>query len=214
MQYHKPNWIKDHAIALGFWVGKYIARLPMPILLAAGKGVGKLSYYVAKKRRHIVERNIALCFPDLSKDAQTELVKENFNALGMGIFETLAAWLKPEAQVKELFIYEGLENLDAVKASGEGALLLTVHFCNLELGARAITLKTHLWRCIVSTKTARMKSANLKCALLNHKMSPSIATKSAKPSNSFAKANCFGMRLIKTMAAVIMCLWISLASKH
>ncbi|KZX36658.1 LpxL/LpxP family Kdo(2)-lipid IV(A) lauroyl/palmitoleoyl acyltransferase [Wohlfahrtiimonas chitiniclastica] len=142
MQYHKPNWIKDHAIALGFWVGKYIARLPMPILLAAGKGVGKLSYYVAKKRRHIVERNIALCFPDLSKDAQTELVKENFNALGMGIFETLAAWLKPEAQVKELFIYEGLENLDAVKASGEGALLLTVHFCNLELGARAITLKT------------------------------------------------------------------------
>ncbi len=142
MQYHKPNWIKDNSIALGFWVGKYIAKLPMPFLLSLGKGIGSISYYVAKKRRYVVERNIELCFPDLSKDEQKKLVKANFHSLGMGIFETLAAWLKPEEQVKELFTYEGLENLEAVKASGEGALLLTIHFCNLELGARAITLKS------------------------------------------------------------------------
>lgn len=142
MQYHKPNWIKDNAIALGFWVGKYIARLPMPFLLSLGKGIGRISYHVAKKRRRIVERNIQLCFPNLSQDEKTQLVKDNFDSLGMGIFETLAAWLKPEKQVKEIFTYEGLENLEALKASGHGALLLTVHFCNLELGARAITLQT------------------------------------------------------------------------
>lgn len=142
MQYHKPNWIKDNAIALGFWVGQYIARLPMPLLLSCGRGIGNLSYYVAKKRRHIIERNIELCFPNLSKAQQQHLVKENFKSLGMGIFETLAAWLKPKSQVEKLFTYEGLENLEALKASDEGALLLTIHFCNLELGARAITLQT------------------------------------------------------------------------
>ena len=142
MQYHKPNWIKDNAIALGFWVGKFIAKLPMPFLLSLGKGIGNISFYVAKNRRHIIERNIELCFPHLSASEQKALVKANFQSLGMGIFETLAAWLKPEHQVKELFTYEGLENLEALKASDEGALLLTVHFCNLELGARAITLQT------------------------------------------------------------------------
>ncbi len=142
MQYHKPNWIKDNAIALGFWVGKFIAKLPMPFLLSLGKGIGNISYYIAKNRRHIIERNIELCFPQLSSAEQKKLVKANFQSLGMGIFETLVAWLKPEEQVKELFTYEGLENLEALKESGHGALLLTVHFCNLELGARAITLKT------------------------------------------------------------------------
>ena len=142
MQYNKPNWIKDNAIALGFWVGKYAAKLPMPFLLSLGKGIGKISYYIAKNRRFIIERNIELCFPHLSKDEQKHLVKENFHSLGMGIFETLAAWLKPVEQVEKLFVYEGLENLEALKESGEGALLLTVHFCNLELGARAITLQT------------------------------------------------------------------------
>lgn len=142
MQYHKPNWIKDNAIALGFWVGKFIAKLPMPFLLSLGKGIGNISYYIAKNRRHIIERNIELCFPQLSSAEQKKLVKANFQSLGMGIFETLVAWLKPEEQVKELFTYEGLENLEALKESGHGALLLTIHFCNLELGARAITLKT------------------------------------------------------------------------
>ena len=142
MQYHKPNWIKDNAIALGFWVGKFIAKLPMPFLLSLGKGIGNISYYIAKNRRHIIERNIELCFPQLSSAEQKKLVKANFQSLGMGIFETLVAWLKPEEQVKELFTYEGLENLEALKESSHGALLLTIHFCNLELGARAITLKT------------------------------------------------------------------------
>lgn len=142
MQYNKPNWIKDNAIAFGFYIGKYVAKLPMPFLLTLGKGIGFISYYVAKNRRHIIERNIELCFPNLSSEDRTKFVKNNFSALGMGVFEILAAWLKPEHQVKELFSYEGLENLEAVRASGQGALLMTIHFCNLELGARALTLKT------------------------------------------------------------------------
>lgn len=142
MQYHKPNWIKDNAIALGFWVGKYIALLPMPFLLSCGKGVGRISYHVAKKRRHIIERNIQLCFPNLSQNEQAKLVKDNFDSLGMGIFETLVAWFKPKKQIEAIVTYEGLDHLEAVKESGQGALLLTIHFCNLELGARAMTLQT------------------------------------------------------------------------
>ncbi len=114
----------------------------MPFLLSIGKLVGTIGFYVAKRRRHIITTNIQLCFPNLSKDEQISLIKANFKSLGMAIFETIAAWWKPENQVKQLFTYEGLEHLDQLKKSGQGALLLTIHFCNLELGARAITLQT------------------------------------------------------------------------
>ncbi len=138
-----PPKASDHKLlALGIFLAKHIARLPMPFLLALGRLVGRIAYYIAKRRRKIVARNIELSFPELSSAEQKRLVKENFKAMGMGIFEVIAAWWKPKHQLKDLFIYEGLEHLEKLRASGEGALLLTLHMCTLELGGRAISLKT------------------------------------------------------------------------
>lgn len=138
-----PPKASDHKLlAFGIFLAKYIARLPMPFLLFIGRMVGRVSYYLARRRRSIVERNIELAFPELSRNEQKRLVKENFQAMGMGMFEVICAWWKPDHQLKNLFVYEGLEHLEALRASGDGALLLTLHMCNLELGGRAISLKT------------------------------------------------------------------------
>ncbi len=133
----------DHKLlATGIFLAKIIAHLPLPFLLFLGKVVGWLSYYVAKGRRKVIERNIELCFPELSKAEQKKRVKANFLAMGMGIFEVVAAWWMPRKQLEKHIIYEGLENLEKQRASGKGALLLTIHLTPLELGGRAISFKT------------------------------------------------------------------------
>ncbi len=138
-----PPKASDHKLlAFGIFCAKWVALLPMPFLLWLGRLIGRASYYVAKSRRRIVERNIELCFPDLSKDEQKALVKANFRAMGMGIFEVIVAWWKPDRQIKKLFVYEGLEHVEKLRESGQGALLLTAHFCPLEIGGRGVSLMT------------------------------------------------------------------------
>eukprot|EP01035_Chromulina_nebulosa_P052626 gene52626-71800_t len=58
----------------------------------------------------------------------------------MGLFETLLAWLAPDAKLKGRLELRGVEHLDAATADGSGVLLLTGHFTTLEIAARSICL--------------------------------------------------------------------------
>ncbi len=143
MQKIKPPKASDHKLlAFGIFLAKIAAHLPLPFLLFLGRIVGRISYYVAKSRKKIIKRNIELCFPELSENEQKKLIKENFTSMGMAIFEVIIAWYMPQKQLEKYLVYEGLENLKDYEASGQGALLLTLHMTPLELGGRAISFKT------------------------------------------------------------------------
>ena len=140
---HTVPKASDHKLlALGIFIAKLIAHLPLPFLLFLGRMIGRISYYVAKSRRKIIQKNIELCFPDLDKSSQKKLIKENFKSMGMAIFEVIIAWYMPQKQLEKHLVYEGLENLKEYEDSELGALLLTLHMTPLELGGRAISFKT------------------------------------------------------------------------
>lgn len=140
---HTVPKASDHKLlALGIFFAKLIAHLPLPFLLFLGRIIGRISYYIAKSRRKIIQRNIELCFPELDKAAQKKLVKENFKSMGMAIFEVIIAWYMPQKKLEKHLVYEGLENLKTYEESELGALLLTLHMTSLELGGRAISFKT------------------------------------------------------------------------
>lgn len=140
---HTPPKASDHKLlAFGIFLAKMIAHLPLPFLLFLGRIAGRASYYIAKNRRKIIQRNIELCFPELDQKAQKKLIKDNFLSMGMAIFEVIIAWYMPRKQLEKHLVYEGLENLEAYEKSGKGALLLTLHMTPLELGGRAISFKT------------------------------------------------------------------------
>ena len=140
---HTPPKASDHKLlAFGIFLAKLIAHLPLPFLLLLGRIAGRASYYIAKNRRKIIQRNIELCFPELDQKAQKKLIKENFLSMGMAIFEVIIAWYMPRKQLEKHLVYEGLDNLEAYEKSGKGALLLTLHMTPLELGGRAISFKT------------------------------------------------------------------------
>lgn len=126
-----PTWLAVGLIRLLTW-------LPIDAQLAFGQWLGRCLGRVAGKRRRIVRTNLRLCFPELS-DAEREMrVDEHFAALGRGLFETALAWFASDERLLPRFSIEGVEHLEAARASGKGFLLLTGHFSTLEIGARIV----------------------------------------------------------------------------
>ncbi|EGP21664.1 LpxL/LpxP family Kdo(2)-lipid IV(A) lauroyl/palmitoleoyl acyltransferase [Halomonas sp. TD01] len=122
-----PTWLAIGAMHVVAW-------LPWRLKLWVGKVIGLLAWRFIKRRRHITETNIALCFPEKSADEQHRLVKEIFIANGMGLVETATGWCRNAESLRHRVAYHGQENLARAQAQGKGVLIVGVHFSTLDLG--------------------------------------------------------------------------------
>ena len=114
---------------------KVIVRLPRKTQYGLGRTLGKLLYKYAKRRRHITEVNIRLCFPELSKTQQQLLVKKTIEENAIGFIETAVSWFREPAYAQKYLTINGLEHLEAAKNKGKGVLLVGAHYTTLDLGA-------------------------------------------------------------------------------
>lgn len=110
------------------------AHLPYPLQIFIGRGLGLLSYYFARSRRHICEVNIRLCFPELSEQEQRMLIKKTFLSNGIGLIEVAISWFRNPEDYRSRTSVTGLEHLEAAIKQGKGVLLLCAHFSSLEMG--------------------------------------------------------------------------------
>lgn len=124
----------------GLSLGWLISKLPYALQMALGRALGDLVRALLKSRRHIVEVNLRLAFPDLSDVERQAMLKAHFRSAGQGIVETMICWWGSETRVHKLAHFEGLEHLRAAQATGRGVLLLSAHFTSLELGVRMSTM--------------------------------------------------------------------------
>lgn len=122
-------WLGLGAMVLG-------ARLPWLWQRAIGLGIGRLALRLARTRRRAAEVNIALCFPERTPQWRQRLLRESFDALGIGMFEFARAWWGGIAPIRRHARVEGLEHLRALQEQGRGALLVSGHFMTLEMCGR------------------------------------------------------------------------------
>jgi KDO2-lipid IV(A) lauroyltransferase len=108
------------------------------VLYALGCVVGAIVYRLPISFRRTAQRNLELCFPELSAEARDKLLRAHFRSLGIGLFETAMSWWSPNARILRLTRLEGEEHLRAALARGKGAILLSAHFTTLEIGACAL----------------------------------------------------------------------------
>lgn len=95
-----------------------------------------------KRRRHIAEVNIRLCFPDMPEQEQKELVLKNMENTGIAMMETGMAWWWPEWRVRKCYgSIKGLEYFEQIQQSGKGVLMLVPHILHLEMASRVMGLK-------------------------------------------------------------------------
>lgn len=125
------------------WIGIIILRtitfMPYRIQMSIGRFLGYLSYLLIPRRRHIVETNIRVAFPDLNAEEQKSLVKKTFASTGMGIFETAMAWWGSKRRLQSMVSIKGIEHLQNALAQGKGVILLSAHFSSLELSGRLLS---------------------------------------------------------------------------
>lgn len=112
-----------------------LSRLPFSVMLWMGRQIGRLLYYVTVSRRRICEINLRLCFPELSDKEHTNLVKATYRSYGMGLMETLSAWLRPPSHLLDQLEILGFEHLEQALAEGRGVILAGGHFAIMDLAA-------------------------------------------------------------------------------
>ena len=127
--FYPKYWLSWLAILLL----RIVAALPFKAKLIAGRCLGFLVFHLVKKRRHTVQTNIRLCFPELNTTQQKKMVRDIFTANGIGFFEIAWAWWANIDDIKNRYDIEGLEHIDAAKSDGSGVLLVGAHFVHLDL---------------------------------------------------------------------------------
>ena len=130
--FHPRYWL--------LWLGIILLRcallLPYPLLRRLGCSLGRLSMWVLPRRVKVARRNLELCFPELSSTEREQLLRNNFESVGMGVVETGIAWYWPDWRMRKWFTVSGYEHMEKARAGKRGVLLIGMHFLTLELGAR------------------------------------------------------------------------------
>ena len=120
-----PTWV-----LLG-WI-RLIALLPYPWPITIGKWLGRISLRLSRKTRHIVKRNLEVCFPELSDAEREKLLKKHFEAVGAALSEMGLGWFSSTERLLSLIRVEGLEHLEHARKKDKGIILLCAHFTSLE----------------------------------------------------------------------------------
>lgn len=135
--YWHPRWWPTWLGMACMWL---LAKLPMRAQWWLGEIIGDLAYHAIKKRRHITETNIALCFPELDPAQRERLVRQTFRSNGIGLMEVGSAWFRRPESLRKYTCVHGHEHVEAALRKGRGVLLLGGHYSTLDLGGSLISL--------------------------------------------------------------------------
>ena len=118
-----------------FWLAHW---LPLPVLAAAGRMLGRLLYVTAPSRRKVALRNLEICFPPWSQAERQALVREHFQWLGRSILERGLLWYAPVSRLKRLIHVEG--DVTLAERSERPVMWLVPHFMGLDVAGAATQL--------------------------------------------------------------------------
>lgn len=132
--YHPATWGPHVA----FGLLRLLAWLPYRPLMALGRLLGRLARPLVTRRANIARINLELCFPALDAASRERLLREQFEAIGMGLMEIAMAWWWSERRLRPLVTVEGAEHIAPAYERGKGVIFFTGHFTSLELGGRLL----------------------------------------------------------------------------
>lgn len=115
-----------------YFLMRAVVLLPLRLQLRLGMRLGAVVYRVLAQRRRVAERNLRLCFPELTEEERERLLRAHFRALGASIVETAMGWFGSKEVVRRHIRVEGEEHLTRALEAGKGVILYSAHFTTFE----------------------------------------------------------------------------------
>ena len=133
---HRTEFYAMRAVLAG------LERVPWRGAVGVGERLGRLGYTRLHIRSDVVERQIAAAFPEFTPQRVREVARASYESLGR---TTIEAALMPRLGARgvlDLFErVEGWELLEAARARGRGAIIVTGHLGNWELGGSYVAAR-------------------------------------------------------------------------
>jgi KDO2-lipid IV(A) lauroyltransferase len=111
--------------------------IPRPIFLAGGRTFGNLAFHLDRRHRRVAFQNLALAFPELSREKAIGILRECYRFFGGYLSDLLISEKDLLRKMKTDFEFEGLEHLKTAYDAGKGTIIFTAHFGAWELFAIA-----------------------------------------------------------------------------
>jgi len=137
---------KYWGIWLGFGLMFLITLLPYRLIYRIGLSLEPLIKKFLKRRHLIAKKNLEICFPDMSKTQQAELLEKNIQSVALAIVETAIAWFWPDWRIQQHISYTGLEHIEKAKQEGKGVLLIAMIIrCMIGFSLKDVFALTNTW---------------------------------------------------------------------
>ena len=117
---------------------RWIAHWPLPVLRALGAGFGALLWLLARRRRHIADVNLRLCFPLWTSAQRRRQVWHHFIVFGQSVLDRAWLWHAPESVLSERLQWRG--ELHALDDPGP-LVMFAPHFVGLDAGGMAVSMR-------------------------------------------------------------------------
>lgn len=128
-------------IWLAFLLFLPLVYLPLRWQFKLGKNLGKLIFHTVKRRQRDTLTNLRLAFPEYDDAQRYEMAKLVFMNAGVGVFESLCAWFRPDVFTRQVTI-SGLQHVTSAQQQGKAVLILGAHYTTLDLGGRLASIFT------------------------------------------------------------------------
>lgn len=108
--------------------------LPMEIVCVIGAGLGQLGYWLMRKRRRIVIRNLRIINGDqMNHEDIRSLAQKTFRTSGLNFIASVRASTLSNDELIERVEVKGIDNLLKAYEDGHGCILILAHMGNWEL---------------------------------------------------------------------------------
>lgn len=122
---------------LGIGFMKALAHVPLPVTRALGAVLGRLLHAVARPRRHVVDVNLALCFPHKSPEERRRIARRTFVYVAQAWLDRSWLWHAPPEVVDRRIRITGA--IGEIDEGHDPTILFAPHFYGLDAAATALT---------------------------------------------------------------------------
>ena len=125
---HPKYWLAWLSLGLA----AIVSLFPTSVRHAIGRKTGAYIYNNNKKRRHNINTNLKIAFPELSQEQREAMALENLQWYGCAIVDYSVIFFAGKKRLAVMSEIRGKEHIEAAKAENKTVILLLAHSVMLE----------------------------------------------------------------------------------